>query len=426
MLTPVNNGDGTYTLTPIPAHQVMPSLNTETASLMDGALRRGEIGTDDAHIFSSSGGTRLLSRAISTKYGGADSLAASVTIESVERAIVVAAVPQMTLVANHAGANAIMGRLGASNLGGSLLTVDTGGTVGTGMAAGDGFDMHYAKPGFGMWIMPLYQNWSGFGLEGGNYEMDAHGALGGVALGADYTFGNALRAGITVNMGGGYVEGSGDFHSSTNNLTFWGAGLYAGWAPGAFGLFAEVNFTSTYNSIAQELPASMQMGNLEADVNSWALTAGLRAQYTFVTDWLNITLHAGFRFSHLKTEAYDMESSGLTVLEGDAVHQDIWSFPVGVTFAKSFTLDNNWYVKPSLDLRVTPNAGDINARGDVRFTGVSDLSSMKSQTMDYLTYGGTAGLEFGRDNIKIGLNYNLEAGEHSTQHGVFITFRYEF
>ena len=75
---------------------------------------------------------------------------------------------------------------------------------------------------------------------------------------------------------------------------------------------------------------------------------------------------------------------------------------------------------------MTPNAGDINARGDVRFTGVSGTSDMKSQTMDYLTYGGTAGLEFGRDNIKLGLNYNLEAGTHSTQHGVFATFRYEF
>ena len=37
-----------------------------------------------------------------------------------------------------------------------------------------------------------------------------------------------------------------------------------------------------------------------------------------------------------------------------------------------------------------------------------------------------AGLEFGKDNVRLGLNYNLEAGAHSTQHGVFATFRYEF
>ena len=89
-------------------------------------------------------------------------------------------------------------------------------------------------------------------------------------------------------------------------------------------------------------------------------------------------------------------------------------------------LDSGWQVKPSLDLRVTPHAGDINARGDVRFTGVGGSATMETQTMDYVTYGGTAGLEFGKDNIKMGLNYNLEAGAHSTQHGVFATFRYEF
>ena len=50
----------------------------------------------------------------------------------------------------------------------------------------------------------------------------------------------------------------------------------------------------------------------------------------------------------------------------------------------------------------------------------------RSQTLDYVTYGGTAGLEFSKDNVKLSLNYSLDAGEKSTQHGVYATFRYEF
>ncbi len=121
-----------------------------------------------------------------------------------------------------------------------------------------------------------------------------------------------------------------------------------------------------------------------------------------------------------------MESGGLNVLEGDAIYQNIWSFPVGVTFARDFETGNGWHVKPSLDLRVTPNAGDMKSRFDVRFTGVGGSTTMETQTMDYLTLGGTVGLEFDRDNVRLGLNYSLEAGARSTQHGLFATFCYEF
>lgn len=89
-------------------------------------------------------------------------------------------------------------------------------------------------------------------------------------------------------------------------------------------------------------------------------------------------------------------------------------------------MDNGWYVKPSLDLSITPAAGDVEARRDVRFTGVSGALTTEAQTMDWVSYGGQAGLEFGNDNVKLGVNYNLQLGAHSTNHGVFGTLRYEF
>ncbi len=97
-----------------------------------------------------------------------------------------------------------------------------------------------------------------------------------------------------------------------------------------------------------------------------------------------------------------------------------------VRLAKSFDMNNGWYVRPSLDLNVTPAAGDIDVKRESRFTGVTASISSETQTMDWITYGGQAGLEFGKDNVKLGLNYSLQAGEHTTNHGVFGTFRYEF
>ncbi len=73
-----------------------------------------------------------------------------------------------------------------------------------------------------------------------------------------------------------------------------------------------------------------------------------------------------------------------------------------------------------------PAAGDIKARGDVRFTGVDRTAEVETQTLDYITYMGQAGIEFGNDALSFGVNYNLQAGAHTTAHGVFGTFRYEF
>ena len=50
------------------------------------------------------------------------------------------------------------------------------------------------------------------------------------------------------------------------------------------------------------------------------------------------------------------------MLEGDGFNQIIWSFPLGVTLSRTFETAGGWRVKPSLDLRVTPNAGDVESR----------------------------------------------------------------
>ena len=365
-------------------------------------------------------GVRFLSRAARTDYI-ADARQAAVTIESAARMALVGAVPQMTMAASNAAGNAVTQRTSLAQPGGNAIqSVALDGSMQTGASAGDA-----AKTGFAMWIMPLYQSSNGFGMKAGNFDMDFSGGLGGVAIGADYTFDNAVRAGITFNIGGGYAQGSGDLNETTNNMNFWGIGAYAGWAQNNFGVTADVNYTSTYNKLEQDLPAGMQMGKLKSDVTAYAISAGLRGEYKFETSVMDITPHAGVRYMSLNTDEYDVKSGG-TVLKGDAINQNIWTFPVGVAFSKQIETGNGWHFKPSLDLAVIPAAGDIDARSDVRFTGTGTKAELDTQTMDYVSYMGQAGLEFGNETTSLGVNYNIQLGAKSTAHGVFGTFRYEF
>ena len=403
------------------ARNAFPTLDNELADVLDAGYLNHEIGTADKYVNAEAKGARFLSRATSRNYIGGDARQAAVTIESAARMALAGAVPQMTMAAGNAAGNAVTQRTSLARPGGNAIqSMGTDGSMQTGASAGDA-----AGTGFAMWIMPLYQSSNGYGMKAGNFDMDFSGGLGGVAIGADYTFDNAIRAGITFNIGGGYAQGSGDLNETTNNMNFWGIGAYAGWTPGNFGVTADVNYTSTYNKLEQDLPASMQMGKLKSDVTAYAISAGLRGEYKIETSALDIIPHVGVRYMSLNTDEYDVKSGG-TVLKGDAINQSIWTFPVGVAFSKQIETGNGWHFKPSLDLAVIPAAGDIDARSDVRFTGTGTKAELDTQTMDYVSYMGQAGLEFGNDTTTLGVNYNIQLGAKSTAHGVFGTFRYEF
>ena len=393
------------------AHTVFPNLSHELATAVN-TLYDGKLNSVD----SADMGVRFLSRATNDHYLGADKQAAASTIESAARMAFAGAVPQMTKMASDAGTNAVVNRLGFANPADGAQAMNAEGKI-----------VDRNTTGFALWIAPLWQNQHGWGMEAGNLDYGFNGNLGGVSLGADYTFENAIRAGITFNIGGGYAESSGgDLNSTENRMTFWGLGAYAGWNYENFGLMADVSYTSTWNDLEQDMDGRMGMGDLEADVQATAISAGLRAEYKLETSVLDIIPHIGVRYMSLNTWGYDVDTNGGTVLEGDGFHQDIWTFPIGVTFSKDFTLDSGWFFKPSVDFSVIPAAGDIKAKQDVAFTGLPGTYEVETQMMDYLTWQGGVGIQMGNDNLSFGVNYTLQAGQNTTGHGVFGSFRYEF
>ncbi len=403
------------------AHTVFPNLSDGMANAVndlytghDGAA--GEPRWDYADVNSADMGVRFLSRATDNLFLGADKDAAAATIESAARIAFAGAVPQMTKMASDAATNAVVNRLGFANPADGAQAMDAEGKI-----------VDRNTTGFALWIAPLWQSQHGWGMDADSMDYGFNGNLGGVSLGADYTFENAIRAGITFNIGGGYAESSGgDLSSTENRMSFWGLGAYAGWNYENFGLMADVSYTSTWNDLKQDMDSRMGMGDLEADVQASAISAGLRAEYKLETSVLDVIPHIGVRYMSLNTWGFDAESNGGTVLEGDGFHQDIWTFPVGVTFTKDFTLDSGWSFKPSVDFSVIPAAGDIKAKQDVAFTGLPGSYEVETQMMDYLTWQGGVGLEMGNDTMSFGVNYTLQAGQHTTGHGVFGSFRYEF
>ena len=352
-------------------------------------------------------GVRFISRAYSRAYGAPGNAA----VEGAERLPVLGSVPQLTLAANRAAGSAVTERTSLASPGGDLSSM-------TALSPD-------SRRTWSLWALPIYQSINHYGLDAGSLDADTSGSLGGITVGADCTFDSTLRLGADLSVGGGWAEGSGDFSRTTNNMTFWGAGLYGGWTRGAFGLSADVHFTSSFNSLKQELPSSMRMADLEADITSRALSAGIRAEYRFSAGDVRIIPHAGVRYTNLTVDGYDADSGG-TVLEGDGFSQDLVFFPAGVAFEMPLETKSGWRFLPRADFAVVPAAGDIRAREDVRGSGIGKSYSVSTQDMDQVSYTAQAGIECGKDNFSVSVNYALQTGFTTEGHSVFAELRWEF
>lgn len=399
----------------VSAESTFTRLHPSLVDMLDKTYAAGLIGPD--HVDSAVPGIRFLSRAISREYIANNGRLAASTIESAARMAVLGAVPQMTMTANSAGSLAMNRRTGAEP-GAGIRAV---GGDGAPIDEDDALHRH----GWALWIMPVFQSAHGFGLTAGNYALDYSGNLGGIALGCDYTFASALRLGLSLNAGGGYARGSGELAGTTNSMGFWGAGLYGGWRRGAFGLSADAAFTATSNSLRQGLPAGMEMRPLKSDINAWAFSGGMRAEYRLGTPWLDVTPHAGARWLYLHTGDWDARSSG-TVVHGDATRQNIWTFPVGVSLSRAFALSDGWRFSPVLDLSVIPAAGDLDAKAKVRFTGTGMDADLETQIMDHISYRGVLGVEFAGNDLAFALDGSVQAGMKTTAWGITASMSYEF
>ena len=401
-----------------------PQLSGGMGGLIDTMLN-----TAGLDVNSPNKGVSLVSRALDNNYIGANNpKLAAATIEGAAELAQVAAVPGATLAAVSAGANAIVGRTsfvipGLSGGGAVAMHRDQDGAVVTGMSAGNSF----TRSGLGLWIMPLYQNNNVWGMKAENLKSGYNSSLGGITFGADYTFQEMFRFGAAFNIGGGYSKSNGDFNTSESNFNFWGVNLYGGWFMNNFGLGLEGGYTGTYSDLRQDLPTSMNMASLKADVNSRAWHAGLRAEYCFETPVLDIIPHAGVRWVGSTIDGYSSKSAGATVFKADQSYQSIWTFPVGINFAKSFGSESGWSFKPQVDLGVIPAAGDVKSTARIRIPGVTGSSDLQMQQVDYVTFDGTAGFEVANGKgFSVGINYNLQLSEHRTGHNVYGTLRYEF
>ena len=281
------------------------------------------------------------------------------------------------------------------------------------------------KDGLNLWINALYGAEHARNLGAGSLDGGYNADFGGIVFGGDYAFGD-FRVGMALNAGSGTARSRGDFNATKNDFDFWGMNLYGSWSRDQFNIVGDLGYSANKNEVKQDLPATMQLGQLRADVDTGVLTAGLRGEYRFETDWADVTPHVGVRYYNLRTDGFTSRIDDHDVFRVGRDTQEIWTFPIGVRFSRDFETSSGWKVKPRADLSVAPAAGDLKAKAKARVPGVAASDTIKARMMDSVSFDGTLGLEVQKDNISFGLDYGIRASEHKAGHGVNVSFTYKF
>ena len=320
----------------------------------------------------------------------------AVDAETNARLAVFGGAPQAAIEAGASTYEAISARMGVGVSGVSAAANGQGGAI---------------------WVTPVYKSADADGFNADNKSYGADVKLYGLALGADIEVAPNFKVGGMFNVGSGDADGQGLGSNVSNDFDYYGLGLYAGYSMDAFSLVADV----TYTAVDNDIEGNTDLGKVNASIDSTNLSVGITGQYKLSLAGMDVTPHAGLRYSMI-----DMDDYSTAYSQNDSDSLNIFSVPVGVTIAKEYVTDT-WTVKPSFDLTLTGNFGDDEVDTTAKWNGFSNLSTtVKSEIMDNFTYGAAVGVSATSGNFGLGLGVNYTGSSNTDEFGVNANARYMF
>lgn len=274
-------------------------------------------------------------------------------------------------------------------------------TVANGLNRAEGFTLWADVIGTSNQAKKLYGN--------SGYDLDLYGGV----LGGDYTFAQydaTLGAALTVGTGSGGSKGTAT--SIDNDVDFVGFSVYGNKrCP-----IVNSKFDLGYMQTKSDISAANSMGNWSSDVKAKAFTFGFGVELPTTVGIVNVTPHAGIRYTRLDVEGRD----GLFGTDDDKLN--VFLAPLGVTFSGAFET-SGWNLAPTFDLSVVPAFGDKDAT--TKYNGLT--TEVITRVVDSSPVQATLGLSAQKDAFTFGINYTLGAGSDERQnHSFNANVRYTF
>ena len=238
-------------------------------------------------------------------------------------------------------------------------------------------------------------------VRGERYERDNldNGAgfkadIGYGAFGAELAPTETTTLGVAFQYGNGTVKG--DVASVKNKTKDYGFALYGSAMLGDTGVkgIGEVAYTKSTNDITSSLALMNQ------DTDAMMLSAGVKAQKSFVLGTFEVIPSLGVRVSHIKTDA--MRAGNVQI---EKQKQTIVQIPLALRVnAKATETASGWSVTPKFKVAFIPTVGDKSI----------EVFGVKQSVIDTSPVQGSFGVGFSKGNLTIDAAAHLGAGNKGT------------
>lgn len=381
------------------AQIVLPGVVTPNA--LDALISSGE---NDRN--STSAGQRFLSNAIDTPQVGVEQVVN--TVNSAAQIITAGGVQRNTWAVGTAVVDAVHER----------------NTIANPASHGSELDA-------GAWVKILFGNPHSSDLDAGPQNYGLNSNFYGLIVGADKTWESdigTLRSGVAFHAGSGDSDSSGDFSSTHNDFSFWGMSLYQNWRRTNWNVTGDLSLSQTNSDLMQKQPGWIGKDDkLRGSVDSMLFSADLRGEYLIETDVLDIIPHAGVSYNKLTTKSFDTKNNqNESVFRTEKGTQNIWQFPIGVKFAKSFALDSGWNLRAQADAALVQVAGDRNSKNRLHTVGIHTSDIISAEIMDDSGFNGQLGVVAQKNDMTLGIGYNINASQHNTDQTIGVSWSLAF
>lgn len=238
-------------------------------------------------------------------------------------------------------------------------------------------------------------------VRGERYERDNldNGAgfkadIGYGAFGAELAPTETTTLGVAFQYGNGTVKG--DVANVKNKTKDYGFALYGSAMLGDTGVkgIGEVAYTKSTNDITSSLALMNQ------DTDATMLSAGVKAQKSFVLGTFEVIPSLGVRVSHIKTDA--MKAGNVEI---EKQKQTIVQIPLALRVnAKATETASGWSVTPKFKVAFIPTVGDKSI----------EVFGVKQSVIDTSPVQGSFGVGFAKGNLTIDAAAHLGAGNKGT------------